>query len=99
MSTLPGRPHVVVRVLVAIAAVLVVRAAFAGPVLVYRQDGWCPHDRPADAPRISAEQAIERARALLPKEFCGPDWYVDGWLDGVLAGTARLKPGTNPCPA
>jgi len=78
MSTLPGRPHVVVRVLVAIAAVLVVRAAFAGPVLVYRQDGWCPHDRPADAPRISAEQAIERARALLPKEFCGPDWYVDG---------------------
>ena len=78
MSTLAEPPRRVVRSLVAIVAVLVARGALAGPVLVYRQDGWCPHDRPADAPRISAEQAIERAKALLPKEFCGPDWYVDG---------------------
>ena len=67
-----------IRSLAALVAVLVAKATLAGPVLVYRQDGWCPRDRPADAPRISALQAIERAKALLPKEFCGPDWYVDG---------------------
>lgn len=66
------------RWLAAMAALLVVKSALAGPVLVYRQDGWCPHDRPADAPRITAAQAAERAQALLPKEFCGPNWYVDG---------------------
>jgi hypothetical protein len=78
MSARTGLPGAGVRALVAIVAVVLTRSALAGPVLVYRQDGWCPHDRPADAPRISAEQAIERAKALLPKEFCGPDWYVDG---------------------
>jgi hypothetical protein len=78
MSAIGVRRRTVVRTLAALAAILLARAALAGPVLVYRQDGWCPHDRPADAPRISAEQAIERAKALLPKEFCGPNWYVDG---------------------
>jgi len=66
------------RALAALVALGVVRAALAGPVLVYRQDGACPHDRPTDAPRITAEQAIARAQALLPRDFCGPDWYVDG---------------------
>jgi hypothetical protein len=79
MSAPPLGRRIAARSLVAITAMLVARAALAGPVLVYRQgDGWCPHDRPADAPRITAEQAIERAKTLLPKEFCGPDWYVDG---------------------
>jgi len=64
--------------LVGVTTLLAARAALAGPVLVYRQDDWCPHDRPVSAPRITAEQAIERAKSLLPKEFCGPNWYVDG---------------------
>jgi hypothetical protein len=53
-------------------------AALAGPVLVYREGAFCPHDRSADAPRITAAQAIERAKALLPADFCGPSWYVSG---------------------
>src|SRR5262249_26306878 len=53
--------------------------ALAGPVFVYREGaGWCPHDRDPAAPRITAQQAVERARTLLPKDFCGPSWYVDG---------------------
>lgn len=52
--------------------------ALAGPVLVYRDGEYCPRDRPPDAPRISAAQAIERAKTLLPKDFCGPNWYVSG---------------------
>lgn len=60
------------------AAFLLAGAALAGPVLVYREGAFCPQDRPASAPRITAEQAIERARALLPKEFCAPTWYVSG---------------------
>ena len=63
----------------AIAAIVVATTASAGPVLVYREGpAFCPKDRPASAPRINAEQAAERARALMPKEFCGPDWWVDG---------------------
>jgi len=52
--------------------------ALAGPVLVYREGAFCPQDRPATAPRITAAQAVERARELLPKDFCGPTWYVSG---------------------
>jgi hypothetical protein len=49
--------------------------AVAGPVLVYREGAsFCPKDRPATAPRITAD----RAKALMPKEFCGPDGWVDG---------------------
>ena len=63
----------------ALALLAVASAAFAGPVLVYRDGAaYCPKDRAAGAPRISAEQAAERAKALMPKEFCGPDWWVDG---------------------
>ena len=54
-------------------------AALSGPVLVYREGPeFCPRDRPATSPRITAEQAIERARALLPRDFCGPTFFVDG---------------------
>ena len=60
------------------AAFLSISAALAGPVLVYREGEYCPHDRGPGAPRLSAEQAIERAKTLLPKDFCGPSWYVDG---------------------
>jgi hypothetical protein len=60
------------------AALFVASTATAGPVLVVRGGAYCPHDRPAGAPRITAQQAIERAKALLPAEFCGPSWYVSG---------------------
>ena len=64
--------------LAAAAALWLVSTAFAGPVLVYREGAACPKDRPATAPRITAEQAVERAKALLPADFCGPAWYVSG---------------------
>ena len=71
-------------------------AAVAGPILVYREGpAFCPNDRPASAPRLTAAEAAERAKALMPKEFCGPDGWVDaqgrcgregeaadGWVDG-----------------
>jgi len=60
------------------ALFLFVSTALAGPVLVYRDGAYCPRDRPADAPRITAAQAVERAKALLPADFCGPTWYVSG---------------------
>jgi hypothetical protein len=47
-------------------------------VLVYREGAACPHDRPANAPRISQEQAIARTKALLPPDFCGPTFFVSG---------------------
>lgn len=52
--------------------------ALSGPVLVYREGAACPRDRAADAPRITAEQAIARARDLLPRDFCGPTLFVSG---------------------
>ena len=53
--------------------------ALAGPVEVYREGPqFCPHDRPAGAPIISESQAIERARSMLPADFCGPSTFVQG---------------------
>jgi hypothetical protein len=58
---------------------LVAAPALAGSVEVYRQGpGECPRDRPADARRITAAEAVERARSLLPRDFCGPTWFVSG---------------------
>jgi len=58
---------------------LVATLALAGPVEVYRdKPEECPHDRPRGAPAISSEQAIARAKALLPADFCGPTLFVDG---------------------
>ena len=59
-------------------ALLIAGTALSGPVLVYRGGAACPHDRPADAPRITATQAIARAKALLPGDFCGPTFFVSG---------------------
>jgi hypothetical protein len=67
------------RAVLALALFALAADAFAGPVLVYRDHPeYCPKDRSAGAPRLTAEQAAERAKALMPKEFCGPDWWVDG---------------------
>jgi hypothetical protein len=53
--------------------------ALAGPVEVYREGPrYCPRDRPANAPPITQEQAIARARTLLPDDFCGPSYFVSG---------------------
>jgi hypothetical protein len=58
---------------------LVATPALSGPVLVYREaPEFCPRDRPLDGPVITEGQAIERARTLLPKTFCGPSLFVDG---------------------
>jgi hypothetical protein len=61
-----------------VASLLATPAALAGPVLVYRGGDYCPHDRPPTAPRITAAQAVERAKALLPPGFCAATWYVSG---------------------
>jgi hypothetical protein len=64
------------RAVLAAALLCVSVGVNAGPVLVYRD--FCPKDRPANAPRLTAEQAVERAKALLPREFCAPNWYISG---------------------
>lgn len=61
-----------------LACLVATPVALSGPVLVYREGEACPHDRPASAPRITAEQAIGRARQLLPRDFCGPTLFVSG---------------------
>jgi hypothetical protein len=64
--------------------------AFAGPVEVYRTGPeFCPHDRAANAPSLTEKEAIERARTLLPRDFCGPTLFVSGcnadseWANGA----------------
>ena len=53
--------------------------AFAAPVEVYREGAeFCPRDRPPTAPRLSQAAAVERARSLLPKGFCGLSRFVAG---------------------
>ena len=64
---------------VALAFVVGVPQVHAGPVEVYREGArYCPHDRASDAAPISEAQAIERARGLLPDEYCGPTAFVSG---------------------
>jgi hypothetical protein len=58
---------------------LIAMHADAAPVDVYRTGPqFCPRDRSPDAGPMSREQAIERARTLLPREFCGPGRFVAG---------------------
>lgn len=78
------------RLLCPLAALFFCATAVAGPVDVYRTGPeFCPHDRTADAPPLSERQAIERARALLPRDFCGPSAFVSGcdadseWANGA----------------
>jgi hypothetical protein len=70
------------RAVLALAATAMLGAAapaLSGPVLVYREGPeFCPRDRPTSGARLTEAQAIERARALLPKSFCGPTFFVDG---------------------
>jgi len=68
-----------VRTWVTVFAACMAAAASAGPVDVYRTGPeYCPQDRPKTAPRITEAQAIERTRALLPRDFCGPTVFVSG---------------------
>jgi len=64
--------------------------AVAGPVEIYRTGPeFCPRDRAPSAPALSEKQAIERARTLLPPDFCGPNVFVSGcdtdleWANGA----------------
>ena len=58
---------------------LLATPALSGPVLVYREGAqFCPRDRPADAAALHEAEAIARARTLLPNDFCGPSFFVDG---------------------
>jgi len=67
------------RLLCAAALAAAATGALAGPVDAYRTGAeFCPQDRPRTAPRISEAQAVERTRALLPKDFCGPSVFVSG---------------------
>ena len=67
------------RFLCAAAFAAVATGALAGPVDVYRTGPvFCPQDRAKNAPRITEAQAVERTRALLPKDFCGPSVFVSG---------------------
>ncbi|MEJ7669528.1 MAG: hypothetical protein WKH97_12500 [Casimicrobiaceae bacterium] len=53
--------------------------AVAGPVEHYREGpDLCPRNRSAAAAPITEPQAIERARELLPRGFCGPSAFVSG---------------------
>lgn len=53
--------------------------AFAGPVDLYLTGPqYCPQDVPKTAPRITQAQAIERTKAMLPADFCGPTVFVSG---------------------
>ncbi len=74
MNAIPARRGLALAVLAAAT-----NLAVAGPILVYREGtAFCPKDRPASAPRITAVEAADRAKALMPKEFCA----VDDWVDG-----------------
>jgi hypothetical protein len=54
-------------------------SALAGPVDAYRTGPeYCPQDRPPGGRRITQAEAVERTRALLPKDFCGPTVFVTG---------------------
>jgi len=60
-------------------ALVLTLPAVAGPVEVYREGPrFCPRDRAAGSAVISQAEAIERARSLLPDDFCGPSWFVSG---------------------
>jgi hypothetical protein len=61
------------------ACLLTLTRALAGPIEVYRTGPeFCPHDRSASALALSEAQAIERARTLVSRDFCGPDRFVSG---------------------
>ena len=53
--------------------------AHAGPIEVYREGPrFCPRDRTTGAASVTEAQATERARVLLPDDYCGPSTFVSG---------------------
>ena len=53
--------------------------ANAGPVEIYREGPrYYPRDRDPNGIAITEAQAIDRARTLLPADFCGPTRFVSG---------------------
>jgi len=78
------------RALPGIVSLSVAFAAAAGPVETFRTGPqFCPHDRPVTAPTLNEREAIERARVLLPRDFCGPNGFVSDcdadseWANGA----------------
>jgi hypothetical protein len=63
----------------AVASTLLAIGAVAGPVETLREGSrYCPRDREPNAPPLTEAKAVERARALLPSDFCGPTTFVSG---------------------
>ena len=61
------------------ALACVATLASAGPIEVYREGPrYCPRDRDPHGAAITEAQAIDRAAALLPGDFCGPTRFVSG---------------------
>jgi len=78
------------RVVFCVASFPLSVASIAGPVEGYRTGPeYCPHDRAPSATPLTEKQAIQRARTLLPRDFCGPDRFVSGcdadleWANGA----------------
>jgi len=68
-----------VKTIPAVALAVLAGCAIAGPVEVLRQGPqYCPRDREPNAPALTEAKAIERARTLLPADFCGPTSFVAG---------------------
>jgi hypothetical protein len=78
------------RILFCVASLPLSLAAVAGPVEDYRTGPqYCPQDRPLTTSPLTESQAIERARMLLPHDFCGPNVFVsDCDADSELANGA-----------
>jgi hypothetical protein len=67
------------RVVFCVASLPFSMGVVGGPVENYRTGPeFCPHDRVATALPLTEKQVIERARTLLPRDFCGPDYFVSG---------------------
>ena len=63
----------------AVASAFLAIAAIAGPIETLREGPrYCPRDREPNAPPLTEAKAVERARALLPGDFCGPTSFVSG---------------------
>ena len=78
------------RVVFCVASFPLSVASVAGPVESYRTGTeYCPHDRAPNSAPLTEHEAIERARTLLPHEFCGPNIFVSGcdadseWANGA----------------
>ena len=63
----------------ALALLVAVTPALAGPVEVYREgDRWCPRKVAPGSPRIDQKEAERIALKLVPDDFCGPSASIAG---------------------